>query len=54
MKIFTEEQRRGLIVAVPLLLIVLLLSVLVERRVDPMLLTPQERIKNTRKNIQKY
>ena len=42
MKIFTEEQRRGLIVAVPLLLIVLLLSVLVERRVDPMLLTPQE------------
>lgn len=42
MKIFTEEQRRGLIVAVPLLLIVVLLSVLVERRAEPLLLTPRD------------
>lgn len=35
---FSDEQRRGLIVIVPLLLAVLLLSVLVERRAEPVLL----------------
>ena len=35
---FSDEQRRGLIVVVPLLLAVLLLSVLVERRTEPVLL----------------
>lgn len=39
MKIFTDEQRRGFAVVIPLLLIVLLLSVLVERRTEPVLLT---------------
>lgn len=42
MKIFTEEQRRGLAVVIPLLLIVLLLSVLVERKAEPVLLTEDE------------
>lgn len=37
-KMFSDEQRRGLIVVVPLLLAVLLLSVLVERRTEPVLL----------------
>ena len=43
MKIFTDEQRRGLAVVIPLLLIVLLLSVLVERRAEPVLLTGEVR-----------
>lgn len=40
MKIFTEEQRRGLAVLLPLAIIVLFLSVLVERTPEP-LLTPE-------------
>ncbi len=46
MKIFSDEERRGLIIVLPLLMIVLLLSVLVERRAEPVLLTepsPEER-----------
>ena len=56
MKLFTDQERRGLVVLLPLLLVVVMLAVLIERREPSLLLgeTPAELVPEKEITLQPF